>query len=316
MLRKKIMSGAAAWAACGLLVSQAVADEPVKVLLAGFEDGSGAPLTGQAVEALSTEALAENGVYAMTDALLDQEGIRLVDRGDYIRQVRELKNSDLGRDTPVQPTLLNVAQNLNADAVVKGRILSFASSGQAVRQAGYEADFTVLTMRAAIQVQDALDGSVIAMGQGTAKREIRQTGALTTTIGETGAFEMLEEAIAKAADGIGERIRAVLADREDRPTVRVAIATSDDPALVEIDGVLVGTTPIESLRVAEGDRVLTVSKPGHRRMTKRIDFREDVRLEIPMLRIELSAEEWKEMVDKVNLHIVEGSPAIVITPMD
>jgi len=94
------------------------------------------------------------------------------------------------------------------------------------------------------------------------------------------------------------------------------VHTTADPALVEIDGILVGTTPLEDFEIYKGDHILTVGKPGYRDMTKRILFESDARVEVPMMRTELTADELKEVLESMRMHVFLGEPGIVIHHLD
>ncbi len=82
--------------------------------------------------------------------------------------------------------------------------------------------------------------------------------------------------------------------------------------MVEIDGILIGTTPIENFEIYKGDHVLTIGKPGYRDITKRILFESDARVEVPMLRTELTADELKEVLESMRMHVFLGEPGLVI----
>ena len=74
-----------------------------------------------------------------------------------------------------------------------------------------------------------------------------------------------------------------------------------------------GSTPLENLEVYKGDHVLTVGKAGHRDITKRINLEQDTRVTVPLMRVELSAEEMKEVLKNVRFHAFHGvEPALVI----
>ena len=62
----------------------------------------------------------------------------------------------------------------------------------------------------------------------------------------------------------------------------------------------------------KGDHVLTISKPGYQQVTKRILFEQDSRLEVPMLREQISAEEWVEIYKKASLKIIQADPGVIV----
>jgi len=57
---------------------------------------------------------------------------------------------------------------------------------------------------------------------------------------------------------------------------------------VEIDGILVGSSPLEGFEVYKGYHVLSIGKPGYQGITKRILMDKDMKIESPMLRVQLS----------------------------
>ena len=75
-----------------------------------------------------------------------------------------------------------------------------------------------------------------------------------------------------------------LAKDKNQPVIALSVKTSADPALVEIDGVLVGVTPLEKFTIHKGDHVFTVGKPGYRDVSKRILFEKDTAIDVPMIR--------------------------------
>jgi len=90
----------------------------------------------------------------------------------------------------------------------------------------------------------------------------------------------------------------------------VSVMSTDDPAMVELDGMLVGSTPLENLQVYVGDHILRVSRPGYQTITKRFNITGDVKITTPMFRTELTALEKKEMIEKLNMEIflTNGEP--------
>ena len=111
--------------------------------------------------------------------------------------------------------------------------------------------------------------------------------------------DLLDEAISQAIPALNKALTARRTEREQRPRIKLTVTSDANPALVEIDGVLVGTTPLEGFELYKGDHVLTVGKPGYRDVTKRILFDKDTRLEVPLFRAELTAD---ELVQSVHAH--------------
>lgn len=292
---------------------------PLRVAVLDFED-----LTGQSADALlggtiATKALAAKGVNILMEKLAREQGFVLVDRRDLIQQIDRLRPTDSGKETPTRPTFVHAAQLLNVEAVLRGALESVSTGKQVVNQGGYRTEMATLSVRVNLQALDAVDGTVIAMGTGTARASFRQTESGYTEISEDDALQLLEKAIQSALPSL----ETALAERQEkwaaRPKVKVNIKTSADPALVEIDGTLVGTTPIEGLQVYQGDHVLTIGKPGYRDVTKRIVLDKNLEIEVPLIRAELSAEEMKEILEKarVNVISVQGiEPALLIKELD
>jgi len=91
----------------------------------------------------------------------------------------------------------------------------------------------------------------------------------------------------------------------EKGRLAISIKTLADPAMVEIDGMLVGTTPMDKMEVYAGDHVITITKPGYREVSKRILVQKDTSLTVPMLRNELTMEELKVLVAaRLNLDLL------------
>lgn len=303
----------------GILAAVCAVAAPVRVVVTDFENQ-----TGQRADALlggtvNPNALATKGVNILMEKLAKDQGFVLVDRRDYLRQIEKLQPTDSGQPTPTKPTFVHAAQTLNADAILRGTLESFSTGKQVINQGGYRTELATLSVRVNIEALDAVDGTVVAANSGTARASFRQTEAGYTEASEDDVLQLMEQAIQSALPGI----RSALTERQEkmaaRPKVKLNIKTSADPALIEIDGVLVGTTPIEGLQVYQGDHVLTIGKPGYRDITKRIVLEKNMEIEVPMIRAELSAEEMKEILEKarVNLISVQGiEPALLIKEIE
>lgn len=238
----------------------------------------------------------------------------LVDRRDFINQMEQLRPTDMGRPTPTRPSFLHAAQALNTDVVLRGSLLSFSSGKQVVAQ-GRTTEFVTLSLRVSIEALDTVDGTVIAMADGAASDQFRQTAEHFTVLSEDEALTLLDRAVASAVPILRNTLEQRQAAQAARPRVKISVKTSADPAMVEIDGILVGTTPLAGFEVYKGDHVLTVGKPGHRDITKRILLEQNSAIEVPMMRTEMSAEEWRDILEKARMNIVVGEPGIVVTPL-
>ena len=105
---------------------------------------------------------------------------------------------------------------------------------------------------------------------------------------------------------------------QSRPTVKLAVKTDADPALIEIDGVLVGSSPLENFEVYKGDHVITIGKPGYQDITKRILFEKDTSVTAPMFKTQLNADQIKEILEKSRLNGFFGNiePGLIINTID
>lgn len=299
------------WLAGWMAVS-AVAGEPMRILVLDFQDQtslrSDPALGGEA----KMDVLAQKGGFLLGQGLLDDPAYTLIDRRDFIAQMALNPSST----NALQPSFLRSAQALNADLVLRGQLQSFSAGKQEVRQGGNAADFTRLSLRVGIEALDTRDGSVLALASGTAQTSLRQTAALKTTLGEEDILLLMEKAIQEALPDLKARLaKRAEADRS-RETVRLTVTTSADPALVELDGLLIGTSPIEKFVVYKGDHVLTIGKSGYRDVSKRILLSQDSRVDVSLLRTELSADEMKEVLEKARLHVFMGEPGMTVLPLD
>jgi len=302
----------AAWM-IGMIAGSALA-VPVKVAVLDFEDRTGMAPDELLGGVIRPGALAGKGLDVLARHLLGAESFVLVDRRDFINQVEQLRPTDMGRPTPTRPSFLHAAQALNTDVVLRGSLLSFSSGKQVVAQ-GRTTEFVTLSLRVSIEALDTVDGTVIAMADGAASDQFRQTAEHFTVLSEDEALTLLDRAVASAVPILRNTLEQRQAAQAARPRVKISVMTSADPAMVEIDGILVGTTPLAGFEVYKGDHVLTVGKPGHRDITKRILLEQNSAIEVPMMRTEMSAEEWRDILEKARMNIVVGEPGIVVTPL-
>ncbi len=286
--------------------------QPQRVAVLEFEDLSGMRSDPRLGGVIAPGSMAEKGVYLVGKKLANREGFVLIDRRDFMAQMEQVQLFDSDRPTPVRPSFLHAAQALRADAVLRGNLVSFSTGKQIVNQGGYRTELDTVSIRVALEALDAVDGAVIAVSDGVARGQYRQTDAVQTILGEDDLVQLMEDAVSKAVPQIARALETRMAEREARPTIKLSVRTTSDPALVEIDGLLVGTTPLEGFEIYKGDHVLTIGKPGYRDITKRILFEHDTLIEVPMLRTELTAEEIKEMVDSIRVHAFIGEPGLVI----
>lgn len=301
---------------CGILATAAWAAAPIKVALLDFEDLTGLPSDPLLGGTIRPGALAEKGVYLLGRQLLGSETFELVDRRDFLQQIERGRPLDANRPTPTRPSFLQAAQTLGAEVVLRGRLLSFSPGKQVVRQGGYDVEFVTLSLRVGVEALDTVGGAVIAMADGVASGQFRQTDQHFTQLSEEDALGLMEKALAQAVPALREALERRQSALAARPKVRLSVQTTADPALVEIDGILVGSTPLENFELYQGDHVLTVGKAGYRDVTKRILFEKDTRIEVPLIRTELSAEEWKDILEKIRLDVMIGEPALIIRTIE
>lgn len=290
---------------------------PLRVAVLDFVDQTGKQSDEKLGGTIAPGALADKGFLVLGKQLLGGGGFEVIDRRDFISQVEKLQPKDMGTDTPIKPTFLQAAQQLRADAVLRGTILSFSTGKQKINQGGYATELSTVSLRVALEALDSHDGSVIAVADGSSERRFRQTDALSTEMSEDDVLAMLEDATAKAVTTVGAKLEQRQVQLAARPTATLSVKTSEDPALVEVDGLLIGTSPIADFQVYQGDHVLSVTKPGYQSITKRILFEKNTSIEVPMLRETLTADERKQILEKANIDIINSDvPGLIIKTTD
>ncbi|HMP96156.1 MAG TPA: PEGA domain-containing protein [Kiritimatiellia bacterium] len=303
--------GLIAWmviGACGA----ARAEAPIRVAVLDFENRAASLPSSLPASAASPQALAEKGAFLLNKQLAGQEGFRLIDRRDFFAQIDKLKTA-----TSVDPSFLRAAQQVNADVVLRGSLLAVSSSRSSVQQGGYSALLDDVTVRVGLEALDVRDGAVLAAADGAASRRFRQTENVQTMLGEDDFLQLMAAALDDTIPAIRDALDRKREEIASRPTVLLSVTTTDDPALVEIDGILIGTTPIVDFVVYRGDHTITIGKPGHRDVSKRILLENDTRIEVPLLRTELSADELKEVLEGARLNIYSGvEPAWIIQTVE
>jgi len=288
------------------------AEELFRVAVLDFENQAGALPSFVPAAALSSKAMADKGVFLLNKKLSQQEGFRLIDRRDFFAQLEKLKTA-----TSADPSFLRAAQQLNADVVLRGSLLTLSSSRSAVHQGGYTAYLDDITVRVGLEALDSRDGSVLAAADGATSRRFRQTDNVQTTLGEDDVLMLMDGALDEAIPAIQEALSKKQDEFKNKPVMKLTISTTADPALLEIDGMLIGTTPITDFVVYQGDHTITIGKPGYRDISKRILLEKDTRIEVPMLKTELDADQIKEILEKSRLNIYSGiEPGFIIHTAD
>jgi hypothetical protein len=290
----------------------AVAEAPIRAVVLEFQDQTGQRSDALLGGSIAPGAIAEKGVFLLGKTLANRPGFVLVDRRDLLGQMERLRPMDEGLPSPIKPSFLQAAQALRADVVLRGSLLSFSPGKQIINQGGQHVEYSTLNVRVGLEALDANDGSVIAAKDGVARRQFRQTPQLQTALSEDEILELVESAISDAVPEIESALNSRIEQARARPTVRLSVKTSADPALVELDGILIGSSPIEGFRVYQGDHVLTVGKPGYQQVTKRILLEKDTAIEIPMIRVQLTADELKEIYEKIQLKVITTEPGLII----
>ncbi len=291
-----------------LAVAFSISAEPMRVAVIDFENRASLTADSGLVGGVDARNLADKGVYIIGSVLANADDFKLIDRRDFMGRIETMPKAATGKDYAPRPSFLKAAQSLNADVVLRGVLMSFSPGKQVVNQGGFKTEFVTLSMRVALQALDTRDGTIIASSEGAATERIRQTDTVQTVLGEDDLAQMLTASIENAVPHLSELLRKRSEASRARPKVKVSVKTSADPALVEIDGMLIGTSPIENFEVYKGDHILTVGKAGYRDVNKRIMLESDIAIEVPMLRTELSADELKEVLETMRMNVILGIP--------
>lgn len=296
-----------------MIQAVALTAAPLRVALLDTEDLTGQkpdPVTGS----LHTGAITQKGAPLIGKFMLKSDAFSVIDRRDFTTRVDQFKQTELVT-RPDNAAVLQAARALRADAVMKSAVLSMSAEKRSINQGGYNVQFKNLTMRVMLEVLDSTDGSIIGMADGTASREFRITAADATTLGEEELLQLFEGAVAKAMPEVEKTVTKRMVQNAGKGRLAISVKTLADPAMVEIDGMLVGTTPMDKMEVYAGDHVITITKPGYQEVSKRILVQRDTALTVPMLRNELTMEELKEIAKDMSLNrIAVMQPAWIMEP--
>ena len=296
----KLLNGLIGLSMLSLVVS-ASAQDLFRVAVLDFENQAGPLPSYVPAAALAPAQMAEKGAFLLNKSLAQEPGFRLIDRRDFFAQMEKFK-----QDSEAEPSFLRAAQQLNADVVLRGHLMSLSSSRSSVHQGGYTAYLDEFSVRVGIEALDTRDGSVLAAADGVAARKFRQTENVQTTLGEDDVLMLMEGAMQETIPAIKEALTRKQDEFKNKPKVKLSITTTADPALVEIDGLLIGSTPLVDFEVYQGDHTITIGKPGYRDLSKRILLEKDSRIEVPMLRTELTADEIKGVLDNSRVNLYQG----------
>ena len=303
----KLLNGLIGLSMLSLVVS-ASAQDLFRVAVLDFENQAGPLPSYVPAAALAPAQMAEKGAFLLNKSLAQEPGFRLIDRRDFFAQMEKFK-----QDSEAEPSFLRAAQQLNADVVLRGHLMSLSSSRSSVHQGGYTAYLDEFSVRVGIEALDTRGGSVLAAADGVAARKFRQTENVQTTLGEDDVLMLMEGAMQETIPAIKEALTRKQDEFKNKPKVKLSITTTADPALVEIDGLLIGSTPLVDFEVYQGDHTITIGKPGYRDLSKRILLEKDSRIEVPMLRTELTADEIKGVLDNSRVNLYQGiEPGFII----
>lgn len=301
--------------------SLAMGAEPMRVALLDFDNQASVSADAAVVGGVTPKNLADKGVFVLGAVLANDPAYVLIDRRDFIAQIQSLSLTDNDKKTSVKPSFLRAAQAVNADAILRGNLMSYSPGKEVVNQGGLKTEFQTLTLRVALQALDTSDGTVIAMTEGVASRSFRQSDVHQTVVGEDELVQLLQAALTKAVPVMNEKLQARLAQQNSRPKIKLSVkAGAADPAMVEIDGMLIGTTPLANFQVYAGDHVITIGKAGYQDISKQVLLKTDTAIEVPLFRTKLSAEEMKDVLDKARVNVIAGTggvePAWIINTID
>lgn len=288
---------------------------PLRVALMDFDDQTGAKPDASIAGIIDTASLARKGIDLAAKQLVDQKAFTLIDRRDFIAKLQQTTPKELMEGRP-RPGFIQAAQLMGASAVLSGSLSSFSTGKETYTIDGTKTELTKLSVRVTIRALDVVDGTVIAVVDGVAEQPFRQTDSVKTQLGEEDILKMMESALAQSIPKLSAALTKHQTEAQ-RPKAVLNIDSSDNPALVEVDGILVGSTPVTGLEVYQGDHTLTVSRPGYATMAKRIVVDRKFQISVPMLRTDLTAEEKKQLLDKaqMRMYITNGKPDILIQEM-
>lgn len=291
---------------------------PIRVAILGFDDETGLASDKKLGGKIDTGSLASKGTYLITQKMMGQANYVLVDQRDFMAQMKKLQLDDEGKNTSLKPSYLDAARALNTDILLRGTLMSFSTGKQNINQGGHQVTMANVSMTVAVQAQDVVDGSVIAMSTGNAKQGFRQTENVQTELSEDDVLGLMSKALDKAIPQVTTDINKKVNKLQARGTVKLSVMSTEDPAMVEIDGVLIGSTPMEQLTVYKGEHLFHVSRPGYESITKRISLNNDATIKVPMLRTDMTAAEKVEVLKSADLraYMTDGRPDLVIQTID
>src|SRR5450759_54685 len=116
--------------------SLAMGAEPMRVALLDFDNQASVSADAAVVGGVTPKALADKGVFVLGAVLANDPAYVLIDRRDFIAQIQSLSLTDNDKKTSVKPSFLRAAQAVNADAFLRGNLLSYSPGKEVVNQGG------------------------------------------------------------------------------------------------------------------------------------------------------------------------------------
>lgn len=295
--------------------------QPFKVVTLDFTDEVGVSFRDKTTQGnnlsskINSKLFSEKGIYFLQKALLESPEFVLIDRRDFVRQIERLQPRDGSdptgrffatkeRKTPLKPTFFSAARTLGGDALLRGSLISLSTSKQKINQGGWKTEFVDLKLRVMIQALSTQDGSVLAMEEGKASRKFRQTQSVQTEIGEDDLLQLYEDAVASTIPNLEKALAKHLRSYNSNK-YKIWVTTTADPAMIELDGILIGSTPSDGIALSQGDHTLSISKPGFQDITKKIMVRGNLKINVPMISNQLNAQERERAFSNLNLRIIE-----------
>ena len=184
-----------------------------------------------------------------------------------------------------EASALRTAQLMGADYLVFASLVSLGENKLNVQAYGTTQQQTVTTLRVALRILEGAGGAqvygdTIVVSEKIAQNAFAQVeaGDLVDTLLDRGAVEL--------ASRVGDSRAKLEAARAAAPALAsVKVTTPEAGAAVEVDGVVVGTTP-GAFQIRPGVHEVRVSKEGYATWEKSVAFADGMELSVPL---ELSA---------------------------
>ncbi len=289
---------------CAVMIVGTVGASPMRIVLLDCEDQTDTRPDTPVLRGVTSKALANKAGNLVGKHVVGSDMFTLIDRRDFTSKVSAAQNDKQLGNVDASKLFIHAARALDADGVLRSSILAFSTSTRTVDQGGHKTQLATLSVRIMLEVLDVTGGAVVAMSDGIAQQEFRITSNDLSQIGEEDALKLLETAIANAMEPMAKSVGKYAARRAGKKKVSISIKTSADPAIVEVDGVMIGSTPLIDYEVYSGDHIVTIGKPGYQDLSKRILIEKDSSITVPLLRNEFTMEELKEIITKMRVHRV------------